>query len=94
MAAIGVAQFQRFGDFEKKALRHLNVAALLKPCVPCEPDTRECGDLLAPEPRRASPASGRQPDIGWGECFPVARDELGEVASIACEGSARHDYHF
>ena len=77
MAALGIVEFQSLGDFEEKALRDLDVAALLEPRVPGEPDARERSHFLAPQARRAAAAGGWQPDIGGSEFFSVACDEVG-----------------
>ena len=92
MTALGIVELQSLGDFEEKALRDLDIAALLEPCVPRESDAGERSHFLAPEARRAAPAGGWQPDIGRGELLPMVRDEVGKITSCARQAATRQDY--
>src|SRR6266540_7134995 len=72
--------------------RRVDVAALLEPRVPGDPDPGELRDLLAPEPRRTPPAVRRQPDLLGRHPLATAAQEGGQllatqtVGALCCTG--------
>ena len=65
--ALVVGQPQRARERREHRRRRVRRAALLEPRQVVDRDARELRDLLAPQAGRASPAAGRQPDVGGAE---------------------------
>ena len=63
MRALGGVEAQDAGERVEHLRRRLDVAALLEPRVPGQPDPGELGDLLAPQARRAPPAVRGKADV-------------------------------
>src|SRR4051812_5568678 len=62
--------------------RDLDVAALLEPRVPADPDAGELCDLLAPQPRRAAARAGDEADVRRRQPRSAAYQKVGEVAAV------------
>lgn len=81
MGALGLTQTQGARDALEHQGRDLDVASLLKPCVPGDPDAGEQRDLFTPQSRRAPPGSRRQADLLRREPRPSAFQEGREIVA-------------
>ncbi len=81
VAALVGAEQQGARDGVQHLRRDLNVARLLQPGVPGDPDRGELRHLLAAQARCAAAADGGQPDLLGRDPLPATAQEGGEFAA-------------
>src|SRR4051812_12064336 len=92
MLALGPGQLQTPREPIEKVIGDLDIAALLEPCVPGQPDARQSGDFLAAQPLGPPPPGGRKSEIGGRRALAAEPHELGQFASLrsALQAVGRH----